>query len=75
MAVLDLIHGAQRSETGLIGTISGFIANARDYMARRALYNQTVRELRGLSTRELADLGLTPSSLTSVAYEAAWGRK
>ncbi|QRZ13475.1 DUF1127 domain-containing protein [Paracoccus methylovorus] len=76
MAVLDLIHGGtHRNGIAGNGAIAKFVANARDYMARRAVYRQTLRELADLSTRELDDLGLNRSNIRSVAYEAAWGTK
>lgn len=37
------------------------------------LYRQTVSELRGLSGRELADLGLHRSAIKSVARESVYG--
>lgn len=76
MAVLDLIHGGMhRDNIAGNGAIAKFLANARNHMARRAVYRQTLRELGELSNRELADLGLSRSNIRSVAYEAAWGSK
>ena len=43
-------------------------------LERRRLYNQTLRELRSLSDRELADLGLHASTIADVAREAAYGK-
>jgi len=39
------------------------------------VYRQTLRELQGLSVRELNDLGLNPTMLRSIAQEAAYGKK
>lgn len=43
------------------------------YVAWR-LYNRTLSELRGLSARELSDLGLSQASLRSAAYDAVYGK-
>lgn len=52
-------------------------ASARSLQAtieRRRVYNRTLRELRGLSERELDDLGLSAATLLEVAREAAYGK-
>ncbi len=68
-------HGAVQRNTVAEGRFGHLLADLRDYMARRALYRQTVRELNDLNGRELADLGISRSMIRSVAYEAAWGSK
>lgn len=40
--------------------------------AKYRLYQNTVAELQTLSSRELADLGLSAANIKSVAYEAAY---
>ncbi|HWL55547.1 MAG TPA: DUF1127 domain-containing protein [Paracoccus sp. (in: a-proteobacteria)] len=75
MAVLDLNHDAAHRSRATEGRFGNLIADLRDYLARRALYRQTVRELNDLSGRELADLGINRSMIRGVAYEAAWGTK
>lgn len=40
--------------------------------ARRAIYMQTLSELRGLSDRDLADLGISRSQFHAIAREAAY---
>jgi uncharacterized protein YjiS (DUF1127 family) len=52
----------------------GLVARLRDGWQRRQTYKRTLRELNALTTRELADLGLTRSMLTRVAMEAAYGK-
>lgn len=42
--------------------------------AQRKIYKTTVSELETLSSRELADLGLSRSSIKSTALEAAYGK-
>ena len=43
-------------------------ADFKAYRAKRAVYNETVRELSSLSNRELADLGVNRSNINSIAY-------
>ncbi len=50
-------------------TLSTLIESASQYR----LYRKTVAELNQLSSKELADLGLSRSSITSVATEAVYG--
>src|SRR5574343_453161 len=51
---------------------SGVLAQIKTMIARRAVYNQTVRELAVLTDRELADLGLSRFDIPTVAREAAY---
>ena len=74
MAVLVLNQGNVRNQAPA-GRIAKFVADARDYMARRSVYRQTLRELNELTDRDLSDLGMCRSNIRSVAYEAAWGAK
>ena len=41
--------------------------------AKRKVYRTTLAELRNLTDRDLADLGIAPTSIRDVAYEAAYG--
>lgn len=41
--------------------------------AKRAVYRTTLAELEALTTRDLADLGISPMSLKAIAHEAAYG--
>lgn len=41
---------------------------------RRRVYRQTLTELRALSDRDLADLGLHRSMISAVAKDAAYGK-
>lgn len=43
-------------------------------LQQRRIYNQTVHELRTLSDRDLADLGIHRAMITDVAKEAAYGK-
>jgi uncharacterized protein YjiS (DUF1127 family) len=57
------------------GRIAGWVAaqamGLTRMLRRRKIYAQTVRELHALSTRELADLGISRSMITRLALEAA----
>ncbi|PZQ46601.1 MAG: hypothetical protein DI556_19870 [Rhodovulum sulfidophilum] len=62
-------HVSQRAtiaETGDAGGIRGLIRAAQAYLA----YRRTLAELRTLSPRELADLGISRFALPSIAREA-----
>ena len=39
------------------------------------VYRETLRELQGLSARELNDLGLNATTLRAIALEAAYGKR
>ena len=47
-------------------------AALKEARAKRRVFAQTLNELRSLSDRELADLGLARGQIRSVAYEAAY---
>jgi uncharacterized protein YjiS (DUF1127 family) len=59
---------------GLMDRVSGAIKSAKEAIRQRRVYNQTVAELRSLSTRELNDLGISRSMITRIALEAAYGK-
>ena len=67
MAFATELHSAE------IG-FAHLVSNIRDSLARRKVYRNTVRELRGLSNRELSDLGMSRSMITRVALEATYGK-
>ena len=75
MAVLDLNHNTSRPHGAGAGRFTKVVADIREYFARRELYRQTVRELSELSTRDLADLGISRAAIPSIAHDATWGRK
>lgn len=68
MAYLNQTHGAtQHSGFG------DFVARIRNMLEQRRLYRQTIAELGTLNDRELADLQLNRSMITSAAREAVYG--
>ena len=56
MAVLVLNQGTARNEAGN-GRIAKFVADARDYMARRSVYRQTLREVEADGCRVVGWIG------------------
>lgn len=73
MAYMHTTHAAAH-DSGLFGRISSFFAGLAERNARYRLYRETVNELAALDNRELTDLGLTRSQITSVAHAAVYGR-
>lgn len=67
------VNSSRAVRVTLADRIAALFAVAREANARRAIYSQTLRELNGLSDRDLSDLGLTRANITSVAREAAYG--
>ena len=59
---------------GLMDRMANAVKSAKTALHRRRVYKQTVSELRGLSNRELNDLGISRSMITRIALEAAYGK-
>lgn len=68
------VNSSRTASLGIAERALNIVKSVRTAIERRRVYNQTVRELRALSSRELADLGLHPSMITRVALEAAYGK-
>lgn len=67
--------GIRRSAPGLKDRFEAVLRAFDDHRAKRKIVTRTRNELRMLSTRELADIGIHPSQINSIAYEAAYGTK
>ena len=68
MATLSMSHVAGNAPSGRLGLLKSQLDAA---LARRRLYRTTLNELRALSDRDLADLGLHRASLRQIALQAA----
>lgn len=55
------------------GRFARLISDLASRWARYTVYRDTLRELRALGDRDLADLGLHRAMIRRVAYEAAYG--
>ena len=62
-----------RTENGFAARVAAYLDEKRSAYAKYRMYRRTVNELSALSGAELADLGLSRGSITSVAYEAVYG--
>ena len=65
-----ITYGAGASS---VDTESGLWARVGKALADYRLYRSTLDELRSLSDRELADLGLSRLSIRDIAYESVYG--
>lgn len=68
-----------QTETFFAGTtlaerFGAFRARLADNAAKRKVYRTTIAELEALSSRDLADLGITRSMIKSIAFDAAYGK-
>ena len=68
------LNTSRPAHHGLRDRVATIVAAVKHAMAQRRVYRQTVRELKTLTSRELADLGIHRSMITRVAMEAAYGK-
>lgn len=68
------VSSTRVANEGFADRVAYLAKSIREALERRRVYKRTVRELRMLSSRELADLGLHRSMITRVALEAAYGK-
>ena len=62
------------SSASLLGRLAALRSQLADAAAKRKVFNTTLRELEALTPRELADLGIAPTLIREIAYEAAYGK-
>jgi uncharacterized protein YjiS (DUF1127 family) len=75
MAYYNNIAGRSDLVERILGTAARLLNTAAERRALRRVYRVTLNELSALSGRELADLGMHPSELKRVAWEAAYQTK
>lgn len=68
------VNSTRAESNGLGDRFATLVKAVKTVIARRAIYAQTLRELNGLSNRELADLGIARANIGAVAREAAFGK-
>lgn len=61
------------SDARLLDGANGLFAGISKAFADWMLYHRTLAELRALSARELADLGLSAADLRAVAFKGVYG--
>ncbi|MEO1640815.1 MAG: DUF1127 domain-containing protein [Pseudomonadota bacterium] len=69
-----------RTETYFAGTsiasqFGALRARWSEAAEKRRIFRTTVAELQNLNARELADLGIHPTSIHAIAREAAYGKE
>ncbi len=67
------VNSTRTAANGLADRFAALVNGIRVAAQRRAVYEKTVRELEGLTNRELADLGIARLNIRDVAREAAFG--
>jgi len=54
--------------------VANLVASVKEANARRAVYVKTLNELRSLSDRDLADLGIARLQIEDIALQAAYAK-
>jgi len=70
---MALLNATLSGTPRLSERVQAVLASLKQAARRRAVYKRTVRELRALTEREMADLGIHPAMINEVAHEAAYG--
>ena len=65
-------HSASRPS--IVEYFANLVASVKEASARRAVYVKTLGELRSLSDRELADLGIARLQIEDIALQAAYAK-
>ena len=73
-AIMAYVNTTRAVQVSASDRISGIFASISAMLARRRVYDRTIRELRQLTDRELSDLGIARSLITEIAREAAYGK-
>ena len=57
----------------ILNAAAAMLSRAADRHAKKRVYNTTYSELSALTGRELADLGIHPTEIKRISWEAAYG--
>lgn len=68
-----MAYATEIRTTSLRDRVSNLFEGLAERRAKAAIFRNTRAELKALSDRELADLGIARSEITSIAFEAAYG--
>ena len=68
------VNSTRATTVSISHRFGSLVAGVKAALARRRVYDQTVRELAALSDRDLTDLGISRSVIAQVASEAAYGK-
>ena len=60
---------------GVVETLRGFFGSIGESFRQYRAFRATYEELNSLSGNELADIGISRSDITRIAYDAAYGGK
>ncbi|MEI4485955.1 DUF1127 domain-containing protein [Frigidibacter sp. MR17.14] len=71
---MALAQNLSTTDRGFADRVAALFRSMSEARQRRKVFRQTLGELRSLTSRELADLGLNRSMITRVAAEAAYGK-
>lgn len=71
---MTFVTPSRADDAGLTARVADLLTGLRLAMARRRVYRQTLRELRAMTSRELAELGIHRSMITRMAAEVAYGK-
>ncbi len=68
------VNSSRSVQSSVADRFVGLFAGVSAAIQRRRVYAQTLNELRALSDRELADLGIARSMISEIAHDAAYGK-
>jgi uncharacterized protein YjiS (DUF1127 family) len=70
--MMAYVNSSRSAQVSFYDRFAAVVKVVSDLIERRRVYNQTLFELNGLSDRDLSDLGLSRSTISQVAHEAAY---
>lgn len=74
LTIMAFVNTTRAAQPAFGDRFAAALETLRTVMARRAIYRQTVQELRALSDKDLGDLGIHRSEIRRMAQEAAYGK-